>query len=83
MQSIHDARLIQFSGSLLIMIHLVSPSGGIEYPKTERIDHVDNYHGTTVADPYRWLEEDVRLFVPSKSVIQGRHNLPVGARQQR
>ncbi len=30
----------------------------LSYPVTKRIDHVDNYHGTTVADPYRWLEED-------------------------
>lgn len=30
------------------------------YPPTERVEQVDDYHGTTVADPYRWLEEDVR-----------------------
>ena len=27
------------------------------YPETKRIDHTDTYHGTVVADPYRWLEE--------------------------
>lgn len=32
----------------------------LNYPKTRRVDHVDTYHGQTVADPYRWLEEDVR-----------------------
>lgn len=32
----------------------------IRYPETKRGDLVENLHGTSVADPYRWLEEDVR-----------------------
>lgn len=28
----------------------------IQYPYTSRSDATDDYHGTTVADPYRWLE---------------------------
>ncbi|MHC5018565.1 MAG: prolyl oligopeptidase family serine peptidase [Planctomycetota bacterium] len=27
------------------------------FPEARRSDHTDEYHGTTVADPYRWLEE--------------------------
>ena len=30
------------------------------YPATRRIDTVDTRFGTAVADPYRWLENDVR-----------------------
>lgn len=30
----------------------------MKYPETKKVDHVDTYFGTEVADPYRWLEDD-------------------------
>jgi prolyl oligopeptidase len=29
----------------------------LTYPVTKKSDQSDNYHGTTIADPYRWLED--------------------------
>ena len=29
----------------------------LKYPSARRGDQIDDYHGTTVADPYRWLED--------------------------
>ena len=35
-----------------------SGPGPVAYPETKRVDTVDDYFGTKVADPYRWLEND-------------------------
>lgn len=31
----------------------------IKYPETRKVQQTDDYFGTTVEDPYRWLEDDM------------------------
>jgi prolyl oligopeptidase len=33
-------------------------SAQMTYPITKKVEQTDDYHGTKVADPYRWLEDD-------------------------
>lgn len=37
---------------------LSSGQSTIQYPKTNKTDKIDVYFNTSVADPYRWLEDD-------------------------
>ena len=43
--------------STLILFSLAGAQTKLNYPMTRRVDQVDFYHGQTVADPYRWLEQ--------------------------
>ncbi len=55
----------------LLLISMILPSSpsaaetaqaspAMTYPETKRIDQIDEQFGVKVADPYRWLENDVR-----------------------
>lgn len=43
---------------LLLIMHSCTNRTNIEYPETRQDTIVDNYWGTQVPDPYRWLEDD-------------------------
>jgi prolyl oligopeptidase len=42
----------------VLMTSAASPPPRLRYPETRRDDVVDDYFGTKIADPYRWLEDD-------------------------
>jgi prolyl oligopeptidase len=45
----------------------------LTYPVSKKIDQTDNYHGTTIADPYRWLEDansaDTKAWVDAENKV--------------
>jgi len=46
--------------SLRLLVLLAVPTfalAAVTYPETVRSGHTDDYSGTKVADPYRWLED--------------------------
>lgn len=48
-------KLIPVACLLFTAIHSLAQ---IKYPVTKKVDQVDDYFGTKVSDPYRWLEDD-------------------------
>ena len=50
----------------------------LDYPETATVDQVDDYHGTEVADPYRWLEDDVRESDEVKAWVDAQNEVAFG-----
>ena len=58
----------------------------IDYPASKKVDQVDDYHGTKVADPYRWLEnadaEDTKAWVEAQNKVTFAYLNEIPAREQ-
>ncbi len=59
--------------SFSIMLTAESFAQSLHYPTARKVDQVDNYFGTTVADPYRWMEHgdsaDVHSWVEAENRV--------------
>ncbi|MBA3577144.1 MAG: S9 family peptidase [Sphingomonas sp.] len=51
------------------------PVAALDYPKTRRVDLVETLFGATIADPYRWLETDVRNEPQVRSWVEAQNRV--------
>jgi len=54
--AIFRARICVLALLAAIPVLLVAQQTRLKYPETRKVETIDNYNGTKVADPYRWLE---------------------------
>lgn len=56
------------------------------YPETRRSDQVDTYHGISVADPYRWLEDvdsaETQTWIAAQRALTGRYFTAIPTRDR-
>ena len=64
--------------SLALLVSPLALADSITYPETTRIEHHDDYHGTRVADPYRWLEDDVRESAEVRDWVERQNEVTFG-----
>ena len=57
-----------------------------EYPKPKKVDQIDDYHGTKVADPYRWMEDpdsaDSRAWIEAENKVTDAYLATIPERQK-
>ena len=76
----YHRRALALGATLLtgMIVTGVATAASIEYPETETVDHWDEYHGTRVADPYRWLEDDVRKSAAVAEWVEAQNEVTFG-----
>jgi len=53
-------------------------AGPFDYPRTQKGDRTDEYHGVRVPDPYQWLENDVREDAKVSEWVEAQNKVTFG-----
>jgi len=79
-------KLVLTGVMIMLVAFLSGCSSKIQYPETKRTDVADDYFGTTVQDPYRWLEddnaEDTKAWVEAQNKVTFKYLNSIGARKK-
>lgn len=74
------------SGALLVLVTMTLSAQQVRYPSTRKTTQEDNYHGTTIKDPYRWLEQDtaaeVKAWVEAQNKVTFEYLSKIPSRDQ-
>jgi prolyl oligopeptidase len=54
---------------------IAAAAAPIRYPETGKVEQSDVIHGHAVADPYRWLEDDVRTSAPAAAWVEAQNRV--------
>src|SRR5688572_29500238 len=61
-------------------------TSSLNYSPTKTVDHIDEYHGVKIPDPYRWLEdpnsEETRKWVEAQNKVTFGYLDEISARKQ-
>src|SRR5689334_10399634 len=69
-----------------VLFSAASSPPAFHYPQPPKGDQVDDYHGTKVADPYRWMENpdspDTRAWIEAENKISFDYLKQIPGREQ-
>ncbi|MBW7906760.1 MAG: prolyl oligopeptidase family serine peptidase [Phycisphaerae bacterium] len=91
MRSQFHARPRRLAGPLLVApllaaVALAQSRGAVTYPPTRTADQVDEYHGVSVPDPYRWLENldgaETKAWIDAQNRVTFDYLGNIGGREQ-
>ena len=58
---------------LVFLFSSLAAQNAFDYPKAKKVEQVDDYHGTKVSDPFRWMEDtksaDVQSWIEAQNKL--------------